>query len=169
MKILRYPDPLLLQPSIDVTEEYMPDVLATVPAMTRLMRERKGAALAAVQVGILRRYCLLEMHTTTAPKETIAPVLIINPKILLEVGRRTREFEGCLSLPLFWERMERSDEILLQYWDRDFIERTVSLEGIQARAIAHEIEHFSGTLQLDKLSVMAKAMYLKKLKKHIRA
>lgn len=165
MKIITYPDPLLNEKSIDVTEDYLPDVLKTIPEMTQLMRSRVGAAIAAVQVGILRRYCLLEEVNLVPGDPRPEPHLLINPEITEFEGELVNEFEGCLSLPAFWNPIERSSTITVKFTDKNWIKRTAVFEGLQARAIQHEIEHMDGILQLSKLSPMKLDMWKKKLAK----
>lgn len=164
MNIIRYPNEILNQQSLEVTLDYLPDALKTVEEMTKLMRGRKAAGLAAVQVGILRRYCLLEVTTSTAPGPLPEPLLIINPTIV-DYTDPIRDFEGCLSLPLFWAKIDRFNEITLQFLDKDFKECTASFQGLQARALQHEIDHFNGITLDQYISPMVHSMWQKKLTK----
>lgn len=170
MKVVRYPDDLLTQVSIDVTLEYLPDVIATIPEMTALMRKLNGAGLAAVQAGILRRYCLVEQLSSTAPKPSILPdpILLINPRILETSKELVHLNEGCLSLPEFREHVSRYSEITVGFKDKDFNDIMAVFEGFQARVVQHEIDHMNGVLAFEHISPMKKAMFLKKTMKGLK-
>ena len=156
LTLVKYPDPKLKEVSIDCTEEDLPLIKDNVVKMTTLMEAQKGIGLAGIQVGIAKCFCLL--------KDTSKVHIIINPVITNQVGE-TRVQEGCLSLPFFYEFVDRFQKITITYMDEQWIERTTELEGLEAQCIQHEIDHFKGVLQLDKVSLMVRGMALKRMKK----
>lgn len=104
------------------------------------MEENKGAGLAAVQVGILRRMASVYIDGE--------PVVVINPEILEKEGSITK-LEGCLSVPGLCGRVERAEKVQLKYMDIEGIENIVDLIDFEARAILHEIDHMDGILYTD--------------------
>jgi peptide deformylase len=156
LSVLKYPDPKLKEVSIDCTEEDLPLIKDSIVKMTTLMEAQKGIGLAGIQVGIAKRFCLL--------KDTTKVHVIINPVITAQVDE-IRVQEGCLSLPSFYEFVDRFQKITMTYRDEQWIERTVELDNLEAQCIQHEIDHFNGILQLDKVSLMVRGMALKRMKK----
>jgi peptide deformylase len=156
--IIRYPDPRLLERSEDCVETDLPLIKDSLSEMTRLMATLKGVGLAAIQVAIPKRFCIL-----LSGQEVL---VLINPVILpeLEYDYETKN-EGCLSLPGFLELVERPTEVTIAYRDIEFVQREAVLSGIEARCILHELDHMNGKLLVDQVSVMKKQMYVKKLKK----
>lgn len=157
MKILRYPDPVLNERSKYCTEEDLPLIKESLPEMIKLMESVKGAGLAAVQVGILKRFCIVKDQAGNNN-------VIINPELTSGDDLVLKQ-EGCLSLPLFYENVERFDNVSIKFRDIDWVERESSMSGQEAQAIQHEINHFGGLLILDTVSLMKQQMYKKKLKK----
>jgi len=154
--LLKYPDPKLKEISIDCTEDDIPLIKEAYVDMSKIVNDYNAAGIAAIQVGIPKRFCLL--------KDTSNVHLMINPVLTVD-GEQTKIKEGCLSLPYFHEFIVRYPKVTVYYKDENWIDRTAELEGIEAQCLQHEIDHFNGTTQLDKVSLMVKQMYLKKAKK----
>lgn len=156
LTLIKYPNPILKTVSIECTESDLPFINDTVPEMIKLMNSLKGVGLAAIQVGIAKRFCILKDNSTNH--------IIINPVITVK-NEEVKVQEGCLSLPYFYEFIPRSTKITLTYRDEQWIERTTELEGIEAQCIQHELDHLNGVLQEEKVSLMVRGMWLKKAKK----
>lgn len=165
MKIIKYPDPILEQVSEEVKQEELSTILSYIPEMQKLMYAVKGVGLAAVQVGILKRFCIMLSKTSDLGYAQDGVDLIINPEIIEVSSETTKDNEGCLSLPLFWEQIERPIEVVAKFIDKDWIERTGVFYGISARCILHEISHMNGILIYKNTSPMKQDMWKKKLKK----
>jgi peptide deformylase len=88
----------------------------------------------------------------------------INPQIVRKEGSITTK-EGCLSFPDVFERIERSAEVSIEAIDADGQEFKCELDGMDAVAAQHEYDHLDGVLYIDKVSILAKKMMLKKLGK----
>lgn len=105
--------------------------------MAETLAEANGAGLAAPQVGVLRRVCLV------LDEETEEYLELINPEILSQEGQQTG-LEGCLSVPGKWGMVTRPAKVRVRAQDRygDWFEA----EGTEltARAFCHEIEHLDG-------------------------
>ena len=109
--------------------------------MAETMYKAEGVGLAAPQVGILRRICVVE----TEPGEVIE---LINPEIIERTGEQ-REMEGCLSLPGRGGITTRPMTVTVRAMNRNGEIFTVTGSGLKARAFCHEIDHLDGVLFID--------------------
>lgn len=165
MNLIRYPDPILNRLSREVLESELDDVAKSIDHMTKIMQDNNGVGLAAVQVGILKRYALLDM-TKDSWKDPSLPdvLLVINPTLVSEFNP-INIAEGCLSLPRFNEVMTRASEITVKYKNIAFEDKTITLTGLMSQCLLHELDHMQGLLQINKMSLMKQEMYKKALKK----
>ncbi len=112
--------------------------------MTETMQNANGAGLAAPQVGILRRVCVVDVHDHHGVIE------LINPEIIATDGKQCGG-EGCLSAPGEWQEVERPYKVTVKAQDRNGKEFTMTGEGLLARAFCHETDHLDGVLFIDKI------------------
>ena len=110
--------------------------------MAETMRSKDGAGLAAVQVGVLRRAVVIDVHDDHGLIE------LINPEIISAEGTQTGG-EGCLSAPNVWEDVERPNIVTVRAQDRNGKEFTMTGSALLARAFCHEIDHLDGVLFID--------------------
>jgi len=122
-------------------EKITPRILQLLDDMVDTMRDADGCGLAAPQVGVLRRICVVEVK----PGEVIE---MINPRIIERTGEQ-REAEGCLSLPGRGGITKRPMSVTVEAVGRDGKTFTVSGSGLKARAFCHEIDHLDGILFID--------------------
>lgn len=116
--------------------------LATIlDDMAETMYKAEGVGLAAPQVGILRRYCVIDVGDGL--------IELINPVIVEKSGSQTGS-EGCLSVPDRYEEVERPMVVTVRAQDRNGNNFTVTGEGLKARALCHEIDHLDGKLYIDR-------------------
>lgn len=109
--------------------------------MAQTMYKAEGVGLAAPQVGILRRYCIVDVGDGL--------IELINPVVVETSGSQTGE-EGCLSIPGRYETVTRPMFASVRAQDRFGNNFTVEGEGLKARALLHEIDHLDGILYIDK-------------------
>lgn len=109
--------------------------------MAETMYAADGVGLAAPQVGILRRYCIVDIGDGL--------VELINPVITEQSGTQTDD-EGCLSIPNQSAPVTRPMKVTVRAQDRNGNNIVVSAEGLKARAFCHEIDHLDGVLYIDK-------------------
>lgn len=107
--------------------------------MAETLADANGAGLAAPQVGVLRRVCIV------LDEDTEEYIELINPEIVEASGEQTG-LEGCLSVPGKWGIVTRPDVVRVRAQDRDGSWFEVEGEGLTARAFCHEIEHLDGHL-----------------------
>jgi len=140
LNIVKEGDPTLRKVCRPVTE-ITPRILTLLDDMRETLLQANGLGLAAPQVGVLRRVCLV-IETNTDPEEIIE---LINPVIVESEGEQT-DREGCLSLPGVWGIVKRPMRVKVAAQDRNgnWFEREG--EGLTARCFCHEIDHLSGVL-----------------------
>ena len=107
--------------------------------MAETLADANGAGLAAPQVGILRRVCLV------LDEEAEEYLELINPEIIAQSGEQTG-LEGCLSVPGKWGIVTRPNRVRVRAQDRDGNFFEVEDEELTARCFCHEIEHLDGHL-----------------------
>ena len=107
--------------------------------MTETLADANGAGLAAPQVGILRRVCVV------MDEDTEEYIELVNPEIIAQSGEQTG-LEGCLSVPGKWGIVTRPNYVRVRAQDRDGNWFEVEGEDMTARCFCHEIEHLDGHL-----------------------
>ena len=110
--------------------------------MAETMYKAEGVGLAAPQVGILRRFCIVDAGDGL--------VELINPVIIEKSGSQTGS-EGCLSIPDRFEEIERPMKVKVRAQNRKGENIVVEAEGLKARAFCHEIDHLDGILYIDRM------------------
>ena len=110
--------------------------------MAETLADANGAGLAAPQVGILRRVCLV------LDEESEEYLELVNPEIIAQSGEQTG-LEGCLSLPGKWGIVTRPNRVRVRAQDRAGGWFEAEAEGLTARAFCHEIEHLDGHLFIE--------------------
>lgn len=110
--------------------------------MAETMYQAEGVGLAAPQVGILRRFCIIDAGDGL--------IELVNPVIIESSGTQTGD-EGCLSVPGRSSQVTRPMKVKVRAQDRHGKNFTVEGEGLKARALCHELEHLDGILYIDKL------------------
>lgn len=139
LNIVKEGDPTLRKVCRPVTE-ITPRILQLLDDMAETLVEANGAGLAAPQVGILRRICLVDTG------EEI--VELINPEII-ETDGEQEEVEGCLSVPDVWGITHRPYWVKVKALNRYGEEFTVEGEELNARCFCHELDHLDGHLFID--------------------
>ena len=123
-------------------EKITPRITRLLDDMKATLHKANGVGLAAPQVGVLRRICIVECE----PGELIE---LINPEIIGMSGEQ-EEIEGCLSVPGRWGITKRPAKVTVRATDRRGNSFTVDGEGLLARALCHEIDHLDGVIFYDK-------------------
>jgi len=134
-RILRKDDETLYKPSRTVTS-FDKRLHVLLDDMAETMRDAKGAGLAAVQVGVLRRVVVIE----GAEGDLLE---LINPEIITSEGEQ-ESGEGCLSFPGLYGIVKRPQKVCVRACDRFGREFEVEGEEIVARAFCHETDHLDG-------------------------
>ena len=161
LKILKFPDPRLRTKATPV--EAVDDTLrALIADMFETMYAAPGIGLAATQVDVHKRLLI----TDITPDKS-EPHVLINPEILEKDGVLVSD-EGCLSVPGYYEEVERAEHIRVRFLDRHGDTRDMEAEGLLAVCIQHEMDHLEGRLFVDYLSEAKRQRIRKKLVKERR-
>lgn len=162
LEILTYPHPTLRQKAVAVTE-FGDELKSLVASMAETMYDAPGVGLAAPQVGASIRLVVIDV---TPKDEENNLIVLTNPEIYEAEGDVTEE-EGCLSLPELNAKVKRAVSIKVKAQDINGKPFEFEAEDWFARVVQHELDHLEGTLFLDKISVLKRAMYKKKRKKQL--
>lgn len=111
--------------------------------MIERMYNADGVGLAAPQVGILKRICVIDVGE--------GPVVLINPEKVEESKEQIQAVEGCLSIPGVYGEVKRPERVVVKALNRDGEYFTIEGTGMLARALCHEIDHLDGILFEDKV------------------
>jgi peptide deformylase len=163
-RIVLYPDPVLLHPTSRV-EQVDQSVRELVRDMAETMNHAPGIGLAANQVGVGLRICVVDLSSGS---EAGALKVLINPTVLATEGRQVGE-EGCLSFPDITIEVERALRATVESTDLEGRKHTDEFEGLMARAVLHECEHLDGQTFLQNLSPLKRELVRKRIKKRIKA
>ena len=110
--------------------------------MADTMYKAEGVGLAAPQIGILRRICIVDVGDGL--------IELINPVITEKKGSQTGS-EGCLSVPDRFEEVKRPMYVTVRAQNRNGENIEIKAEGFKARAFCHEIDHLDGILYIDRI------------------
>ena len=158
LTILEYPDPRLRTRAVPV-DAVDAELRELIDDMLETMYAAKGIGLAATQVDVHQRVLVTDIS-----EERNAPRAFINPEILSRDGVETSQ-EGCLSVPGYYDDVERAARIRVRALDRDGKSFEEDLDGLLAICVQHEIDHLDGKLFVDYLSEMKRQRVRKKIEK----
>jgi len=178
LPILTYPDPRLREVSVALKpEEFGPKLKTLADNMLETMYHAKGIGLAAPQVGVTKRFLVIDCRPkdekgrydikeqSELERQISQPLFIANPKITAKKGKTTFD-EGCLSVPSFYETVERAQWIELEYQDLEGRAQKLQTDGLLAIVIQHEMDHLEGTLFIDRISFASAQRIKKQIEKH---
>ena len=160
-QILTVPNPVLKQVSRSV-EIVTDETRALMDDMLETMYDAPGIGLAAIQIGVPLRIIVMDLTEAEAEPE---PKYFINPEILDDVEELRLWEEGCLSVPDFYEEVERPERVKLRYLNYDGEEVTEWAKGMYSTCIQHEMDHLNGVLFIDHLSRLKRQRAIKKVQK----
>lgn len=161
----------------DAMRTLMDDMLDT-------MYDAPGIGLAAVQIGELHRVVVMDLgdgpsdktdaEDTEAPAEDSEegrvpnPRFFVNPEVLWASDEQFCYEEGCLSIPEYFDEVERPARVRVAYLDRDGKRIEEEIEGLYAVCFQHELDHLNGVLFIDHLSRLRRDRAMSKVKKTMR-
>lgn len=167
LKILTYPEKSLLQPSdnVDTIDE---DIKKLTIDMGETMFNAPGVGLAAPQVGVNKRIIIYDSNAANPnddddPKQEFTA--LINPEIIAASGSIISEKEACLSVLDYNADVKRHEKVMVKALDIEGESLEFEAEGILSVIMQHEIDHLDGILFIDRISVLKRAIYKKKMAK----
>ena len=162
--IVLYPDPVLLTPTERV-ERIDDEIASLVRDMVDTMHAAPGIGLAANQVGVGKRVCVVDLSVGEKDEDLH---VFINPRIVEVSGTEVAE-EGCLSFPDVLLDIERPFLSTVEAQGLDGKIFTIAGRGLLARVMQHEIEHLEGRVFLQNLSPLKRELMKRQIKKRIKA
>ena len=161
--IVLYPDPILLTPTEKVSA-VDDGIRSLVRDMVDTMYAAPGIGLAANQVGVSKRVCVVDLSVGEAPDEL---KIFINPRIVASAGAEIAE-EGCLSFPEIHLDIERPFAATVEAEDLNGTTFRLAADGLLARAMQHEIEHLEGRTFLQNVSPLKRELVKRQIRKRIK-
>ena len=161
LTILEFPDPRLRTRASPV-ESVDDGLKSLIDDLFETMYEAPGIGLAATQVNVHKRVLVADVSADKSE-----PYALVNPVILEKDGVTVTE-EGCLSVPGYYEEVERAEHIRVKFIDRLGDDVEMEAEGLLAVCIQHEMDHLEGKLFVDYLSEAKRSRIRKKLVKEQR-
>jgi peptide deformylase len=147
-------------------EKVTPDIRKLADDMLETMYDAPGIGLAAIQVAQPLRLITMDLAKKNEEGETTPqPRVFINPEILSSSEETAVYEEGCLSIPEYYEEVERPARVRVRYTDLDGKVHEEDAEGLYATCIQHEIDHLNGVLFIDHLSKLKRDRVQKKFSK----
>jgi peptide deformylase len=135
---------------------------ALIDDMFETMYAAPGIGLAAIQVGEPRRVVTMDLAKKDEPKQ---PMVFINPEVVWRSDEKAIYEEGCLSIPEYYEEVERPKSVKVKFLDLDLKPQEIEADGLLATCLQHEIDHTNGVLFIDHISKLKRDMVVKKFKK----
>jgi len=163
LPVVVYPDKRLKIVSEEVSE-FDSQLHTLLDDMYDTMMESNGIGLAAIQIAVPKRILLLCIPDEEGEQHYEDLLEIINPVISQEEGTIVYQ-EGCLSVPSFYEDIERHEKLTLSYQDRHGNQQSLEAEGLLSVAIQHEIDHLDGKLFIEKLPYLRRKKFEKEYKR----
>jgi peptide deformylase len=139
---------------------------ALMDDMLETMYDAPGIGLAAVQIGVPKRVIVMDLAGKDEPP---APRYFVNPEIVWASDDTAPYEEGCLSVPEYYDEVERPARVKLKYLNYQGEAVEEDADGMFAVCIQHEMDHLEGVLFIDHLSRLKREQAIKKVKKLVRA
>jgi peptide deformylase len=164
LEIKKYPDKILKRKTAELsdidarTQNIIDDMIET-------MYGARGIGLAANQVGIPQRLCVIDLSLRETNK--IPLIVLINPVVVQKDGMVDAE-EGCLSIPGYMTSVKRAEKVFVKGLSREGKPIEIEGDGLLARALQHEIDHLDGLLFIDRMSPIRREFFKRRYKKSLR-
>lgn len=162
--IVKYGREVLEKPGNPITE-FNADFEKLVADMFETMYAANGVGLAAPQIGLPLRLCVID---TSSGEDPSARLVLVNPVVVSTEGNQMQE-EGCLSLPDFRAKTPRPERATVRAVDLHGQEFTRTGEGLLARAFCHETDHLNGKLFIQYVGRLKRESILRKIRKMMKA
>jgi peptide deformylase len=159
--LVTLPDPRLRLKSEPV-DKITDEVKELAADMLETMYDAPGVGLAAIQIGVPKRIVVMD---TAKKDEERRPVVLVNPEITWVSEETSTYEEGCLSIPEYYEEVERPARVKFRYTGLDGKPVELEAEGLVATCVQHEIDHLDGVLFIDHLSKLKRDRVVKKFAK----
>lgn len=167
LEVLTYPNKILYKKSQEVTK-FDKKLAKFLDDMYETMISKHGIGLAAIQVGKPIRALVINLVNEDGLQDKKDLLEIINP-IITHKENLTIFQEGCLSVPGFFEDVQRAEKISLEYFDRFGNKQTLNADGLLAICIQHECDHLDGHLFIERIGYRQRKKFEKEFKEKQKA
>jgi peptide deformylase len=162
---IRYLGDEVLRIRGEAVSEFDDDLGTLVKDMFETMYHAEGIGLAAPQIGLSLRLCVLDVQEEDDASSDARPLALVNPELVWTSRETHKATEGCLSIPDLEEFVTRPASVTVRAKDPGGEPIEVEAEGLLARALQHELDHLDGILFIDRVSPLKRRILLKKWKK----
>lgn len=138
LPIIKYPDPILEEKTKKIIQPQDLEIKRLALDMLETLDKNKGLGLAAPQVGVAVRLCVIKFNGKN--------YILINPQFKSKSWSKIITEEGCLSFPGQFLTVKRHKKVTVKALDRNGKEFIIKAEGLLSRALQHEIDHLDGIL-----------------------
>jgi len=166
MEIITYPNKILKQVSKPV-ERFDDELHKLLDDMYDIMIKHQGVGLAGIQVAIPRRVLIIDIGNEEGNQSKDTLIEVINPEFL-EWNGTIKDTEGCLSVPDYFDEVERFANVKVKFFDRYGKEQIMDAEGLLSVAFQHETDHLDGHLFVERLDYIKRKKFEKEWKKKLR-
>jgi peptide deformylase len=157
-EIIKLPDKRLRLPSEPI-KRVDAGIRKLVDDMFETMYKAPGIGLAAIQLGIAKRVITMDL---SKKEDEQKPLVFVNPEVTWKSEETASYEEGCLSIPEYYEEVERPKQVKVKYLDLDGKEHEIDAKGLFATCLQHEIDHTNGILFIDHISKLKRDRITKK-------
>lgn len=126
------------------------------------MYDAPGIGLAAIQIGVAKRVVTMDL---SKKEDNHEPQVFINPEVTWKSDQTSKYEEGCLSIPEYYEEVERPAQVKVKYLDLEGKAHEIEASGLLATCLQHEIDHTNGVLFIDYISKLKRDRVIKKFAK----
>ena len=166
LDIVTYPNPLLKKISKPV-ERFDNELHKFLNDMYETMLAKNGVGLAAIQVGVPIRALIIDIGDEEGKQSKDTLIEVINPEFLEWSGTQ-KDKEGCLSVPEYYDEVERYEKVKVKFFDRFGKEHIMDADGLLSVAFQHETDHLDGHLFIERLDYIRRKKFEKEWKKRLK-
>jgi len=163
LDIVTYPNPLLKKISKPI-ERFDNELHKLLDDMYETMIAKNGVGLAAIQVGVPIRALIIDIGNEEGKQSRETLIEVINPEFLEWSGTQ-KDKEGCLSVPEYFDEVERYEKVKVKFFDRFGKEHIMDANGLLSVAFQHETDHLDGHLFIERLDYIRRKKFEKEWKK----
>jgi peptide deformylase len=160
--IITLPDEKVLRQVSKPVKSVDAGVRAIFDDMLETMYKAPGIGLAAIQIGVPQRLVVLDVAREGEDKR---PLFLANPQVVWTSEELGEYEEGCLSIPEYFELVQRPREVRVRYLDREGETQEIAASGLLSTCLQHEIDHLNGILFIDRISKLKRDRVIKKFQK----
>ena len=166
LDIVTYPNKILKQISKPV-ERFDKELHKLLDDMNDTMLAKNGVGLAAIQVAVPIRALIINIGDEEGNQTDDTLIEVINPEFLTYEGVM-KDTEGCLSVPDYFDEVERYEKVKVKFFDRFGNEKIMDANGLLSVAFQHETDHLDGHLFVERLDYIKRKKFEKEWKKKLR-